>query len=166
MRDLKSSSRYHWASEVVLVVKNLPSNAGDMSCGTELQRVGHDWACMEQLPPKNDFVVLSASWSSDLTLFPGGSDHKESTCRVGDLGLIPVLGRSPGAGHGNPLLYSCLKNPPGQRSPVGYSPWGYKESDMTDQLSAHRRLHQMINLRDEFSWRCYLAAKITIEISL
>ena len=33
--------------------------------------------------------------------FPGGSDRKESTCNVGDLGLISGLGRSPGEGHGN-----------------------------------------------------------------
>ena len=43
--------------------------------------------------------------------FPGGSDSKESACDVGDLGLIPGLGRSPGGGHGNPLQYSCLENP-------------------------------------------------------
>ena len=30
---------------------------------------------------------------------------------VGDLGLIPGLGRSPGEGNGNPLQYSCLENP-------------------------------------------------------
>ena len=41
---------------------------------------------------------------------PGGSDSKESTCNVGDLGLIPGLRRSPGGGHGNPLQNSCLKN--------------------------------------------------------
>ena len=55
----------------------------------------------------------------------------EPTCNVGDLGSIPGLGRSPGEGHGNPLQYSCLENPHGQRSLVGYSPWGRKESDMT-----------------------------------
>ena len=59
--------------------------------------------------------------------FPGGSDGKESTCNAGDLGLIPGLGRSPGGEHGNPLQYSCLENPHGQRSLVGYSPWGHKE---------------------------------------
>ena len=32
-------------------------------------------------------------------------------CNAGDLGSIPGLGRSPGAGHGNPLQYSCLENP-------------------------------------------------------
>ena len=61
---------------------------------------------------------------------------KESACNVGDLGSIPELGRSPGGGHGNPLQYSCLKNPHGQRSLAGYSPWGHKESDMTEELSA------------------------------
>ena len=35
--------------------------------------------------------------------FPGGSDGKESACNVGDRGLIPRLGRSPGGGHGNKL---------------------------------------------------------------
>ena len=56
--------------------------------------------------------------------FPGVSDGKESSCTVGDLGSIPVLGRSPGGGHDNPPQYSCLENPHGQRSLVGYSPWG------------------------------------------
>ena len=67
--------------------------------------------------------------------FPASSASKESTCNEGDLGSIPGLGRFPGGGHGNPLQYSCLENPQGQRSLVGYSPWGHKESDRTEQLS-------------------------------
>ena len=50
----------------------------------------------------------------------------EPTCNAGDLGSIPGLGRSPRRGHGNPLQYSCLENPYGQRSLVGSSPWGPK----------------------------------------
>ena len=50
--------------------------------------------------------------------FLGGSVGKESTCNVGHLDLIP------GAGHGNPLQYSCPENPHGQRSLACYSPWG------------------------------------------
>ena len=51
-------------------------------------------------------------------------------------GSIPGLGRSPGRGHGNPLQYSCLENPHGQRSLAGYdSPWGHKESDTTEKVS-------------------------------
>ena len=38
-------------------------------------------------------------------------DSKESARSVGDLGLIPGSGRSPGEGHSNPLQYSCLENP-------------------------------------------------------
>ena len=67
--------------------------------------------------------------------FPASSEGKEFTCNVGDLGLIPGLGRSTGRGHGNPLQYSCLENPHGQRSLAGYSPWGHEESGMTEQLS-------------------------------
>ena len=42
--------------------------------------------------------------------FPCGSAGKESTCKVGDLGLIPGLGRSPGEGKGYPCQYSGLEN--------------------------------------------------------
>ena len=66
IRIMKSSG----ASQVVLVVKNLPANAGD----------------------------------------------------VRDMGSIPGLGRSSVGEHGTPLQYSCLENPPEQRSLVGYSP--------------------------------------------
>ena len=58
-----------WASQVALVVKNLPASAGD----------------------------------------------------IRDAGSVPGSGRCPGGGHGNPLKYSCLENPHGQRSLVGYS---------------------------------------------
>ena len=67
--------------------------------------------------------------------FPGGSDGKESACNVRDLGSIPGLGRSSGGGRGNPFQCSCLENPHGQRSLVGYSPRGRKESDTTERLS-------------------------------
>ena len=42
--------------------------------------------------------------------FPGGSDSKEFACNVGDLGLIPGLGKSPGEGKGSPLQDSGLEN--------------------------------------------------------
>ena len=64
--------------------------------------------------------------------FPGSSDSKKSACNVRNQGSIPRLGRYPGEGHGNPLQYFCLENPSGQRSLVGYSPWGHKESVMTE----------------------------------
>ena len=60
---------------------------------------------------------------------------KESICSLAALGLIPRVGRSTGAGHGNPLQYSCLENPHGQRSLAGCSPWGRKESDTTERVT-------------------------------
>ena len=67
-----------------------------------------------------------------------GSVGQESACNMGvtgDTGLIPGLGRSPGGGNGNPLQYFCLKKSHGQRSLVGYSPKGLRESDTTEQLT-------------------------------
>ena len=59
----------------------------------------------------------------------GDSDGKESACNVGELALIPGLGRSPKEGHGNPLQFSCLENPHGQRSLMSW------ELDTTKRLS-------------------------------
>ena len=53
--------------------------------------------------------------------FPGGSDGS-----VGDLGLIPGLGRSPGEGNGYPLQYSCLENPTDREEPGGLQSMGSK----------------------------------------
>ena len=64
--------------------------------------------------------------------FPGSSDSKEFAFNAGDLGLILGFRRSLGGGHGNPLQYSCLENPHGQRSLAGYSPWGRKKLDVTE----------------------------------
>ena len=44
-------------------------------------------------------------------IITGGSDGKESACNVGDSGLIPGSGKSPGEGNRNPLQCSCLENP-------------------------------------------------------
>ena len=97
--------------------------------------------CLQCKRPRFNSWVRKILWRRDklptpVSLgFPGGSDGKESTCNVGDLGSIPGLGRSPRGWHDNPLQYSCLENPHGQRSLVGYNPWSLRESDMTEPLS-------------------------------
>ena len=79
--------------------------------------------------------------------FPGGSDDNESACNSGDPRSIPGLGRFRGGGHGNPLQYSSLENPHGQRSLVGYTPWGCKDLDMIEWLSTaqHSKLLEHMN---------------------
>ena len=92
---------------------------------------------------KEDCIMVKGSiQEEDITIrniyapFPGGSEVIiVFACKVGDPGSIPGLGRSPEEGNGNPLQYSCLEN--GQRSLVGYSLRGRKESDTTEQLHFH-----------------------------
>ena len=70
--------------------------------------------------------------------FPGGSNSKESACSAGDPGSIPGLGRSPGGGHGYlPTPVFLLGEFHGQKSLVGYSLCGHKESDMTEQQNSN-----------------------------
>ena len=49
--------------------------------------------------------------------------------------MIPELGKPPGGGYGNPVQYSCLENPQGQRSLADYCSWSHKELDTTERLS-------------------------------
>ena len=69
----------------------------------------------------------------------GRSNGTETACNAGDLGLTPGSGRSPGEGN---EIQSTLVILPGefhgQRHLAGYSPWGRKESDSTEQLTLSR----------------------------
>ena len=57
-------------------------------------------------------------WASQVALVVKNLLAKAGDVR--DAGSVPGSGRSPGGGHGNPLQYSCLENPHGQRSLAGY----------------------------------------------
>ena len=87
------------------------------------------------LPCSNPYTIpLWQEAFSGKSLLPRASlvaqSIKESARNAGD--LAGDLGRSLGGGHGNPLQYSCLENPYGQRSLTGYGPSGHKESDTTE----------------------------------
>ena len=57
---------------------------------------------------------------------------------LGDVGLIPELGKYPGERNGNPLHYSCLENSMDRGAWwVGYSPWGCKELGVTEHACKH-----------------------------
>ena len=76
-----------------------------------------------------------------MAIMTGGNSQvvlvvKDPPTNAGDVrnpGLILLLVTSPGLGNDNPLQYSCLGEFHGQRSLAGYSPWGHKESDMTEE---------------------------------
>ena len=90
---------------------------------------------------KKELVSFQIKQLSGLPRWLSG---KESTCNAEDAGSVPGLGRSPGEGNGNPLHYSCLRNPKDKRCLAGYSPWDPKESDMTEQLNNNKTI-----IRDE-----------------
>ena len=67
--------------------------------------------------------------------FPSGVGAKESVCNAGYAGLIPVSGRSPGEGNGNPLQYLCLRNPTDREAWQVIVCGVTKESDTTQWLN-------------------------------
>ena len=69
--------------------------------------------------------------------FPGGSAVKASAWNAGDLGSDPWVGKIPWRRKWQPILVFLPGESHGGRSLVGYSPWGRKESDTTDQLHFH-----------------------------
>ena len=77
----------------------------------------------------NIFLVQIFKSQATSKGFPCGSDGKESACNVGDLDLIPGLGRSPREGKGYLFQYSGLEN-----SMDCTVHGGHKESDTTEQL--------------------------------
>ena len=73
------------------------------------------------------------------TGFPGGSDGKESAYNAGDLpGFSPWVRKIPWSREWQPTPVLLPGESHGQRSTVGYSPWGCKELDMTEQLTLLR----------------------------
>ena len=129
--------------------KEFTCNAGDPSSIPGLGRspgeqigypLQYSWAslvaqlkriCLQCRRPQFNSRVRKVPWRRDRLPTPvflglsGGSDNKESTCNVRDLGLNPGLGRSLGGGHGNPLQYSCLENPHGGLQSMGLQRVGH-----------------------------------------
>ena len=68
----------------------------------------------------------------NICIFFPVSDSKESACNARDPGSVPGSGRSTGKGNGYSTPIFLPGEFHGQRSLVGYSPWGHKESDATE----------------------------------
>ena len=91
---------------LLLIVPNFKKNHYMDLSGPTLRRI-----CTLLKAQKDENWLSISSFCLIQVLLNGGWDGKVSAYNVGDPGLIPGLGRSPGAGNGNPLQYSCLGNP-------------------------------------------------------
>ena len=89
----------------------------------------------------SDFLNLHLM--SSFLGFPGSAVVKNLPAKAGDTGSISGLGRSPGEGNGKPSPVFLPGKFHGERSLVGYSPWGCKESDMTEY-----RMHSCFLFQD------------------
>ena len=76
-------------------------------------------------------------WASTHLGFPGDSDGKESACNARDPRFDPWVGKTTWRRAWQPTPVFLPGESHGQRSLVGYSPWGHKESNMTEWLSTH-----------------------------
>ena len=116
---------------------------GQRTLSISLEQAGLSWS--------SQVFRTSAIWASHLTSLsliitaiipstsywlPCGSDSKESACNAGDPRWIPGSGRSPGEKEWAPTPVFLPGEFYGQRRLAGYSPWGRKESDMTERLSS------------------------------
>ena len=109
------------ASLIAQLVKNPPA----------MQEIWFD-SWVGKIPWRRDRLPIPAFLG-----FPCGLAGKESSCNVGDLGLILGLGRSPGEEKGYPLQYSGLENSTGIVRAV-------TESDKTESLSlSYRELYAL-----------------------
>ena len=80
--------------------------------------------------------------------FPGGAEVKNPPASAKDVGSVPGLGRFPWNRKWQPTLVFLPGKFHGQRSLVGYSPWGHKELDATELLSTKlRSWHPVLSLR-------------------
>ena len=125
-------------SQVALAIRNPPANAEDVRDAGSIPGWGRShggghgrllqYSCLEHPTDRGAWratvhgVAKSRTRLSNNTS-SGGSVVKHMPIHAGHAGSDPGLGRSPGGGNGNPLQYSCLENPHGQGSLVGYSPW-------------------------------------------
>ena len=104
-----------------------------------------------QSPSSNPYPVLTVHISDEFLQFTSAQgllrwcSGKESTCNAGDTGFDPWVGKIPLEEKWQPTPVFLPEKSHGQRSLVGYGPWGSKESDKTEQPST-RLLHQIMSL--------------------
>ena len=116
---------------------------------------------LEWFPPDISWGQVSFKALLDLWLlralqhlcygFPAGSVHLQCRRLAGDKGLIPGSGRSPGAGNGNPLQYSCLGNPM-DRGSWQATVYGVAKSWTRLRMHTHPEAHMYMKFKEICIW--------------
>ena len=107
-------------------MKETPEVLGEVSSADENQEGREEWKINRCCLPRR---------ASQVALVVKNPPANTGDAR--DTGSIPGWERSAKGGHGNPLQYSCLENPHGQRSLVGYGPQGHKELTGLSDVCTH-----------------------------
>ena len=115
---------------------------------------------------RNNFCFCMQSWASR-----GAQVVKNPPANAGDirdLGSIPGSGISPGGVHGNPLQYSCLKNPMDRGAWPATAHGVAKSWTRLKQLNMHACLSEMVQIKflgKHLTSKAYLKRKTTVCIS-
>ena len=140
------TSQYICIYQVVLVVKNPPSSAGDLRDVGSIPGLGRS-------PGGGHAIYILHIYIG----FSSGSDAKESACNAGDPGSVPGLERSLGEGNGYPLQYYCLENCR-DRGTWWATVYG---SHRVDALSDLAHMHAYIYTHIyTYHWGCYFLLEI------
>ena len=145
-------SSCHFLLQEIFLTQGL--NPGLLHCRQTFYRLSHQGRCSyhwEIINLVQAFLsLLLYAYDPLIRDFPGGSDSKESSCKAGDPGSIPELGRFPGEGNGYPLQYSCLENSMDREEPGGLQSMGSQRirhnwaTDTFTSLSSSLELEQKI----------------------
>ena len=127
------------------VVKRLPAMRE-----TQVQSLGWEDPLEKEMATHSSILAWRIPWTEELVgyspwgrkesdtteqlhfTFPGSSVSKEPACNAGDMSSIPGVGKILQRRKWQPTPVSLPGKSHGQRSLVGYSPRGHKESDTTE----------------------------------
>ena len=152
--------RQSWASQVMPAVKNLPCQSRRSK--TQVWYLGWENPLEEELATHSSILAWKTPWTEEPNRLQGTGSQKvrqdlvteqqkqqqvvkNLPASIGDargMDSVPGLGRSPGAGHGNPLQYSCLENPTDRGAWLAIVHWVPKSQTWLKWLSTNAHSDQ------------------------
>ena len=90
--------------------------------------------------------IITYQYDKQSVDFPGGSGGKSICLQCRRLGFDPWVRKIPWRRKWQPTVVLLPGKSHGQRSLVGYSPWGHKELDQTERLHFHMVITKQISI--------------------